>query len=41
MVKFEELSVLCDEWWEVTHKDNINGLTCILTGHDDFRRAIR
>lgn len=24
--KLNEVAFLCDEWWEVTHEDNINNL---------------
>ena len=40
-MKFQDLSVICDEWWEVTHNDNINSLECVLAKHDDFRRSVR
>lgn len=39
--KLQEVAIICDEWWEVTHNDNINSLECVLASHDLFRRAVR
>ena len=25
-LKLSEVAFLCDEWWEITHEDNINNL---------------
>ena len=32
---------MCDEWWEVTHTDNINNLDRVFLKQDDLRRAVR
>lgn len=38
--KLSEVAYLCDEWWEVTHEDNINFLDKVFK-HDLLRRAVR
>ena len=38
--KLSEVAFLCDEWWEVTHEDNINSLEKVFR-HDGLRRAVR
>ena len=38
--KLSEVAFLCDEWWEVTHEDNINNLEKVFR-HDMLRRAVR
>lgn len=34
------MAYICDEWWEVTHEDNINNLEKVFR-HDKLRRAVR
>lgn len=38
--KLSEVAYICDEWWEVTHEDNINNLEKVFR-HDKLRRAVR
>ena len=38
--KLSEVAFLCDEWWEITHDDNINNLEKVFR-HDELRRAVR
>ena len=38
--KLSEVAFLCDEWWEVTHEDNLNSLEKVFK-HDSLRRAVR
>jgi hypothetical protein len=38
--KLSEVAFLCDEWWEVTHENNINNLERVFK-HDQLRRAVR
>lgn len=39
--KILEAAALCDEWWEVTHADNINSLDKVFPHHAELRRAVR
>ena len=38
--KLSEIAFICDEWWEVTHEDNLNNLEKVFR-HDALRRAVR
>lgn len=39
--KMNEVAFLCDEWWEITHEDNINYLDKVFQKDDALRRAVR
>jgi hypothetical protein len=36
-----EVAFLADEWWEITHEDNINHLDKVFQKDDAVRRAVR
>lgn len=36
-----EVAFLADEWWEITHEDNINHFDKVFQKDDQMRRAIR
>lgn len=40
-LKINEIAFLCDEWWEITHEDNLNYLDKVFQKDDHMRRAVR
>ena len=36
-----EVAFLCDEWWEITHDDNLNYFDKVFTKDELLRRAVR
>lgn len=36
-----EVAFLCDEWWEITHDDNLNHFDKVFTKDELLRRAVR
>ena len=39
--KMGEIAFICDEWWEITHQDNLNNFDKVFTKDEDLRRAVR